>query len=84
VYLTGDGLCSEICPELFGPHDDGLWHVKEASWPTIYGPEGETKDEPVYKMGSGMADVPDEFLATAIEAAEDCPGECIMIEVIED
>ena len=26
---TGDGICSEICPDVFAARDDGLWVVKE-------------------------------------------------------
>ena len=26
---TGDGICSEICPDVFVGRDDGLWVVKE-------------------------------------------------------
>lgn len=26
---TGDGICSEICPDVFEPRDDGLWVVRE-------------------------------------------------------
>jgi ferredoxin len=26
---TGDGICSDICPDVFEPRDDGLWVVKE-------------------------------------------------------
>ena len=26
---TGDGICSEICPDVFVSRDDGLWVVKE-------------------------------------------------------
>ena len=26
---TGDGICSEICPAVFEPRDDGLWVVRE-------------------------------------------------------
>ena len=26
---TGDGICSEICPDVFVARDDGLWVVKE-------------------------------------------------------
>ena len=44
---TGDGLCEEICPDVFIGLDDGLFYGKE--------------DE-------------------VIESAEECPGECIMIE----
>lgn len=74
---TGDGLCSEVCPELFGGHDDGLWYVKEAGWSDIYNGKG---NDPIYKMSEGLAMVPDALLESAIEAAEDCPGSCIFLE----
>lgn len=77
---TGDGLCAEICPNVFEMHDDGLAYVKEVSWPSIKGPNGDAA-EPVYKMSAGMADVPDNMLEDVIESAEECPGECIFIEV---
>jgi len=76
---TGDGLCVEICPPLFDMHDDGLAYVKEADWPGLT-PEGH--GEPTYKMMAGMAIVPDKLLADCIEAADECPGECIFIEVL--
>ena len=79
---TGDGLCAEICPSVFEMHDDGLAYVKEATWPNIYGPDGEVSSagDPVLKMAHGMATVPDEDLDAAIESAEECPGECIYLE----
>lgn len=76
---TGDGLCVEICPDLFEMHSDGLAYVKEASWPSIFGPDGGA-DEPVLQMASGCATIPEETLAACEEAAEDCPGCCIFIE----
>ena len=79
---TGDGICAEICPPIFEMHDDGLAYVKEADWPTMYGPDGSPKKaEPVYKMAEGMAEVPEELLEATIEAAEECPGECIFLDV---
>ena len=27
-YCTGDGLCEDLCPSVFGMQDDGLAHVK--------------------------------------------------------
>lgn len=75
---TGDGICVEICEPLFGMHDDGLAYVKEQAWKNIYGPEGGK--EPVLQMGKGLADVPDALLDDCIEAADECPGECIFIE----
>jgi len=76
---TGDGICSEICPELFAMHSDGLAYVKEADWADVT-PAGP--GVPVYKMAWGLAEVPDQLLDACIESAEDCPGECIYI--VED
>jgi ferredoxin len=76
---TGDGICVEICPPLFDMHSDGLAYVKEAFWPTLFGPDGAS--EPVYQMAEGMAEVSDELAEATIEAAEECPGECIFIEI---
>ena len=79
---TGDGICEEIAPDVFIGRDDGLWVVKEEAAhfdATIvfdaeegegHGPEG----------AQGVARVPDNQIDTVVEAAEECPGECIMIE----
>lgn len=85
---TGDGLCEATLPAVFGRNDDdGLYYVKEPHWPDIYGPdEAVTDADPKIKHGQGQTTRPDyvslppELLDTAIEAAEDCPGECIFIE----
>jgi ferredoxin len=77
---TGDGICAEICPKLFEMDDDGLAYVKEADWPTRFGPDGAAAGEPALKMGDGTAAVPDKLLGDAIEAAEECPGECIFFD----
>jgi len=77
---TGDGICVEICPSVFDMHADGLAYVKEPDWPNLYGPKGSPKGEPIHKMSEGMATVPDEDIDALIEAAEECPGECIFIE----
>ncbi len=79
---TGDGICEEICPDVFLGRDDGLWVVKEEAshfGETIifdgadgagHGPEG----------ARGVARVPDSLIEAVVESAEECPGECIMIE----
>lgn len=79
---TGDGICSEICPDVFEPRDDGLWVVKEeaAHFGTRVVFDGATGDGHGPDMGRGVARIPDALIETAIEAAEECPGECIMIE----
>jgi len=77
---TGDGICEEITPALFSGHDDGLWYVKESAWTDIYN-GGPSSGEPVYKMAEGQATVPEDLVESAIESAEECPGECIFIEI---
>lgn len=76
---TGDGLCAEIAPAVFEMHNDGLAYVKEVDWPNLMGPSGKGEG-PVYQMAEGLAHIPDDLLDSVIEAAEECPGECIFIE----
>ena len=75
---TGDGICSEICPDVFVARDDGLWVVKEEAehfGSTIVFDGTQAPDS-----GRGVARVPDSLIDLTVEAAEECPGECIMIE----
>ena len=71
---TGDGLCEEIAPDVFTLLDDGLAYVKEGA--TIY---ATAKGNP--QGAEGMANIPDNQLDAVIESAEECPGECIFIEI---
>jgi ferredoxin len=83
---TGDGICSEICPDVFQARDDGLWVVKEESshfGTTIVFDGGDGAGHGP-DMGKGVARIPDSQIETAVDAAEECPGECIMIEPIDD
>jgi len=66
---TGDGLCEEIAPAVFTLLDDGLAYVKEG--PKVFNPGGS----------GAMAQVPAGLEDATIESAEECPGECIFIEV---
>ncbi|HVC71126.1 MAG TPA: ferredoxin [Acidimicrobiales bacterium] len=65
---TGDGLCEEICPQVFTLLEDGLAYVKEGRR-VLDNPGG----------AEGVARVPSEFEDAVREAAEECPGECIFI-----
>jgi ferredoxin len=65
---TGDGLCVDICPSVFGMKDDGLAYVKEGG--AVLEPGGRTS----------LALVPDGQEDLVRESAEECPGECIFIE----
>lgn len=76
---TGDGLCAEICKEMFDVHSDGLAYVKEAAWSNLTGPNGQGH-EPALHGNTGTATVPDDLVNAAIDAAEECPGECIFVE----
>ena len=76
---TGDGLCEEIAPDVFYGADDGLFYVKEAA--ANYGVETLFDGVVNPAMADGVARVPDKLIEAVIEAAEECPGECIFIEV---
>lgn len=79
---TGDGICSEICPDVFEPRDDGLWVVKEEEKQfgrrVVFDGKGNPDSGP--DGARGLARIPDDEIDLAIEAAEECPGECIMIQ----
>ncbi len=70
---TGDGLCEEIAPDVFVLLDDGLAYVRDGD--TIY---AESEGNP--QGAQGLAPVPAGQEDIVIEAAEECPGECIFIE----
>ena len=88
VWIDGDacmgaGTCAQIAPQVFHERSDGTWAVKEDSayfGVTVvfdgtgapgHGPEGY----------EGRARVPEQLLDVVIEAAEECPGECVFVEV---
>jgi ferredoxin len=78
---TGDGLCEEIAPDVFTLLDDGLAYVKEKK----DGKEIIYAEEKGFPQGAkGLAGFPDSQLEAVIESAEECPGECIFIEMPED
>ena len=79
---TGDGICVEIAPAIFEMDDDGLAYVKEVGWPNRFGPSG-SGDGPAKQSAEGTVAVPDKELDSVIDAAEECPGECIFIEASE-
>jgi ferredoxin len=79
---TGDGICEEIAPDVFVGRDDGLWVVKEeaAHFDETIVFDGEEAPGHGPDGPQGVARVPDEQIDEVVEAAEECPGECIMIE----
>jgi len=67
---TGDGLCVDHCPALFVLLEDGISYVVDDGV-VCHDPGGVEE----------MARVPDRHAAAVVAAAEDCPGECIFLEV---
>jgi ferredoxin len=64
---TGDGLCEELCPEVF-TLQSGISYVQDAAGPKMQG--GST----------AMVDIPAHCIDSVFDAAEECPGECIFVE----
>jgi ferredoxin len=75
---TGDALCADVCPELFFTYDDGhtyRCYVRPA------GESGRGDDgAPALRTALGAACVPRSLEDAALEAAEHCPGECIVVD----
>ena len=70
---TGDGLCVDLCPDVFVQLEDGIAYVAEF---------GVALNDP---GGSrSLAEVPPRSYGEVIQAAEVCPGECIFIEVLDE
>jgi len=68
---TGDGLCVDHCHDVFTLLEDGIAYVCAA--------DGTVGNDP---GGSGsMVEVTERLHLAVIDAAEDCPGECIFIEM---
>lgn len=68
---TGDGLCTDHCPDLFVLLDDGISYVRDTA-------TGLAASDPGGRTSRVV--VPAKFEEVAIEAALVCPGECIFLE----
>jgi ferredoxin len=68
---TGDGLCTDHAPDVFTLLEDGIAYVKEA---------GRVLNDPGGSVS--LASVPEPREHAVVQAADDCPGECIFIEVL--
>ncbi len=67
---TGDGMCEQICPEVFQLQGDGLAYVHDET-----GIRDGGADDPG-RFVAVAAELGDE----ALDAVAECPGECIFIE----
>ena len=63
---TGDGLCVQYAPEVFEFDVDGLAYVKDGT--------GE-----LLSSAGARANVPAHLRLDVIDAAKDCPGDCIHV-----
>ena len=63
---TGDGLCVQYAPEVFEFDIDGLAYVKDSG--------GELLQSPGVR-----AEVPGRLRLEVIDAAKECPGDCIHV-----
>ena len=70
---TGDGLCTDHCPEVFVLLEDGISYVRNAAGETT-GPGGR----------ASIVAVRSRHDLDVVAAALDCPGECIFIEPDDD
>jgi ferredoxin len=61
---TGDGLCVQYAPEVFEFDVDGLAYVKDAGGELQLAPGSQVK-------------IPQHLRLHVIDAAKECPGECI-------
>lgn len=64
---TGDGLCVQYAPEVFEFDVDGLAYVKDS--------EGTLLTTP-----GARVEVPEHLRLDVVDAAHECPGECIHVE----
>ena len=71
---TGDGLCEELVPDVFALLGDGLAYVCEGN--KIY---ANAKGNP--QGVEGKATVPADLEPLVWEAADECQGECIHVEL---
>ena len=68
---TGDGLCVQYAPEVFEFDIDGLAYVKDDA--------GELRLAPGSRVG-----VPTHLRLDVVDAARECPGECIHVARARD
>lgn len=67
---TGDGLCIDHCQEIFVLLEDGISYVHDG--PLVGNDPGGS---------NSLVQVPIRHEQAVIDAAEDCPGECIFVEL---
>ncbi len=69
---TGDGICTDHAPEVFTILEDGIAYCREGA--RVFSDPGGAAE---------LARVPVNLEQQVIDAAAECPGECIFIELGE-
>ncbi|MGB5757288.1 MAG: ferredoxin [Acidimicrobiales bacterium] len=69
---TGDGICTDHAPSVFTILEDGIAYCREGD--KLFNDPGGSAE---------LAVVPRSAEVDVIDAAADCPGECIFIEFTE-
>jgi ferredoxin len=64
---VGNGICEELAPEVFQVVDGAIAYVRDG-------------DRLLPRGQDGILPVPEGFEESVIDAAEECPAECIYIE----
>jgi ferredoxin len=64
---VGNGICEELCPDLFQVTDGDIAYVRDG-------------DRLLPKGQDGVVNVPADLEEAVIDAAEECPAECIYLE----
>ena len=64
---VGNGICAEICPEVFELADGDIAYVRDGERLLPAGEEGTLL-------------VPAEYEHAVVEAADECPAACIYVE----
>lgn len=69
---TGDGICTDHAPEVFTILEDGIAYCREGT--KVFNDPGGPAE---------LARVPVNLEQQVVDAAAECPGECIFIEFAE-
>jgi ferredoxin len=79
----GAGTCEQIAPEVFTADGSGTWCVRQdaAHFGTATVFDGRPGEGHGPLGSAGPARVPTHLVAMVVDAAEQCPGECIYVEV---
>ena len=72
---TGDGLCTDHCPDVFVLLEDGISYVRDPVSLLVGNDPGGS---------ASTVEVPRKLEHQIVDAALACPGECIFIEVEAD